>query len=749
MADRDIQVLLKLRDEISAATKHAESNVKGSMAGMTTASDAVALSFAKTNATINATAASVEKMSSSVKSQNLVSFYHSESAARQKTLQDLAAARAAIEPTIQKMREHETQMLKVRDAQEQVGKGMGKMALMAGTAFAGMFAVSKIEAMAQGSLDLGKSIEDTSRKMVLSTDSFQKISYMAMRSGTDINGMQRAFSTLAKEAMKSDNIIGISTREAGGGVKETGKLFEELLYRIAAIKNPTVALATSMKVFGMAGREVYAMASQGKDRLHELAEETVKYNTIIDKDTLGKLAAAKESQERLNEVWKVTTARLMGMVSPAIISGLEKINTLFGDIARTEGNRPERLREAKVFEEYLGLKKKNNEFTNDEIRQLKLKQDIDMINTSIKGKSLTDEIDGSMTVEKFIIRRIKLERELYALRHPAAPPISTDDAALFGSKSKRKPYEVAVQGYWADQSPEEWARQQMAMSNAGIMQLPGENTAGERKAKDEELQREQDRYGIIINDTETKIDNVYNQKYAFRLNKLKQEQKKELEAYRMMGRDVTNLIKFQTYERERLAKEEHDRKIMFEIDYAQRSLGLLATMADGFRANAQLKKRIAEGEAVVGGAKAVMGILANTEEYLAVFGPVGGPIAWGTEIGLTIGATAAQIAKIESAKMWRGGEVTGGEPGKDSVWKLLMPGEHVWNPRHPDPVVASNIMRSISSTTNTSQNVTHYHQNSFQIVVQGNDRNVGATVVKAIRKAQAGGKIPSNFVARV
>jgi hypothetical protein len=180
--------------------------------------------------------------------------------------------------------------------------------------------VMKLKQMISSSIQWGAEIENTSRKMGLSTTEFQKSSYVWKQSGGNFENMGRAFSTMSKEAMKSNEILGVSTRDSNGHLKDQGELFEELLLRISEIPNPTERMAASMKVFGMAGREVFNIASQGKDRIHELMEETNKYGLILDKNTIKALDDARKSTELCNTAMKVAGANMTVAFTPAIIT---------------------------------------------------------------------------------------------------------------------------------------------------------------------------------------------------------------------------------------------------------------------------------------------------------------------------------------------------------------------------------------------------------------------------------------------
>jgi hypothetical protein len=201
---------------------------------------------------------------------------------------------------------------------------------------------------------------------------------------------------------------------------------------------------------------------------------------------------------------------------------------------------------------------------------------------------------------------------------------------------------------------------------------------------------------------------------AGRLKILEDDQKKELNDAKKLGANVSLLEKQQAEVRIEFAKHERDMKIQFGLDYASSTIGMLSNIADAFKANSILKKRLAEGEAIVQGGKGVLGVIENTGSYIGAFGPVAGPIAEGVEIGLIVANTAAEISKIESAKMAYGGIVRGGTAGIDSVPTMLMPGEIVYNPAMPNPALAS------AMGGNTSTSNTNIHLGDTHITIQGN-----------------------------
>jgi hypothetical protein len=228
-----------------------------------------------------------------------------------------------------------------------------------------------------------------------------------------------------------------------------------------------------------------------------------------------------------------------------------------------------------------------------------------------------------------------------------------------------------------------------------------------------------------------------------RLKLLLNNQKLEMAAFKAHGGDLTAIEKEQAEERLRFAIAEAQQKVNTGAYYADMTIKSLETIAEATHANATVRKRIQQGAALVDGARAVMGGWSAASQLQ----PYPVMLAAGIASTVLIGAeTAAQIAIIEQQKMAYGGVVTGGTAGQDSVPAMLMPGEIVYNPAHPNPALASII--GGSSTTNNNGNV-NIHM-SGAVVVQGSPSrydlkliqdHIDKGVTKALQKAQIMGKL--------
>ena len=208
---------------------------------------------------------------------------------------------------------------------DQTMKTVGTIAAGIGAAFA----FNAIKNSTQAAIDFGDSIEHQARAIGMSTEAVQKWGYVFKQSGVNIETAEKAFKNLAGEAASNSQILGVSTRDTNGNLKDMDTLFQELLIKIADIPNPTERAAAAQRAFGKAGQEMFAIASQGKDKINSLLTETDKYGLVLSDSVIKRLDEAKKAQDTMNLSWKVASAEL----TVGIIPALEKMMPFVTDLA--------------------------------------------------------------------------------------------------------------------------------------------------------------------------------------------------------------------------------------------------------------------------------------------------------------------------------------------------------------------------------------------------------------------------------
>lgn len=261
-------------------------------------------------------------------------------------------------------------------------------------------------------------------------------------------------------------------------------------------------------------------------------------------------------------------------------------------------------------------------------------------------------------------------------------------------------------------------------------------------------------------ETDDRLSSIESKNFAAKQRKemrdlrksLKAQQEEELLSKEQSQEAISALERRQTKERIQFAKKEKEDKIEFAINTTDRVIGTLDSLTEALGVSAEKRKKLAQAEALISGAKGVLGVLENSGTYLSSFGPIGGPILMGVEMALITGLAIAQAAAINNAKMAYGGTaesriITGGIKGQDSVAATLMPGEIVYNPQHPNPALAAQIAATVPGNNTTSSNITI---GGNTIIIQGKVSNkqieeIGRVsekaILSALHKAKLNGKL--------
>jgi hypothetical protein len=656
-------------------------------------------------------------------------------------------------------------MTKMSESASSFGSVVGKVAGAAGAALAAM----KIVDITKQALEMGDRITETSARMGMSTTTFQKWSYIAKESGANMDTLARGFKELAVKAEANDPIfkkLGISTRDEHGALKDTSDIMQEVVERLAQIQNPTERLAVAQKLLGRAAGDAMQMAALGAEKFGELAAESDKFS--LTDEQLKSLHDANKSIERTGELLTIMAGQVVSLFAPAI----EKVSGFI----------------AKMAEDWKFLL-----FSKDETAEKRAQ--IEMIGVSIdmtrkkiaelKTQSFNFGAPGLQMVNPALTaaeEKLKdLEKQMRALIGVKAPETAktaapeTAQTAGDVDPTKANPdkklaeeliklnedtrHTIAQQ----NMNDDERELDDLKSKYSQMFQLAWKNGkdttdivkayAGERS----EVTSKQQRKSI----EEEKKVTLETKKLAMDAHKHQIEEQKKYAVLMLKGTKTGFIHVAMAYQQDKaefdtllhgklISQNQYDAaltKLQGEAmaGYAEITLSSLSSIAEATKANSQVKRRIAEGEAIISGGKAALGVIENSGQFISTFGPVAGPILMGVELAGIIAEAVVQVQKIESAKMKYGGVVTGGTPGQDSVPAMLMPGEVVYNPANPNSALASIIG---SSTTNNAGNV-HIHMGGA-VSIQGSPSrgdlktiqdHIDKGVTKALRRAQNLGKV--------
>jgi hypothetical protein len=174
----------------------------------------------------------------------------------------------------------------------------------------GLFGAGAITAWVSATLDAAGRIDDLSKRLDMSAESFQRLSYASKLSGGDMEVVGKSLTILTKnleEAKKGGDgfadaaaALNVNLEELAGMDPE-GKMIE-LARGYAQSTDKGAALSAIMKLLGKSGAEIIPMLTDGPEALAEMmGEATVATNEQIE--TMAKIGDAIDALKSKSVSW--------------------------------------------------------------------------------------------------------------------------------------------------------------------------------------------------------------------------------------------------------------------------------------------------------------------------------------------------------------------------------------------------------------------------------------------------------------
>lgn len=173
----------------------------------------------------------------------------------------------------------------------------GAMAKVTGI---GIAAASAIYGVTSSFAHAGDDIAMMSRRLGLTTDQFQELSYAAKKANVDQETFNSSMGKLSKgiaeaaagqgEALIGFNALGISVRDQAGHLRTLDGMLPEVAEKLGAIKNQNLRNAIAAKLFGREGAKLNDMFIDGAKGLKEMAAEARKVGAVMSPEDI-KLAS--------------------------------------------------------------------------------------------------------------------------------------------------------------------------------------------------------------------------------------------------------------------------------------------------------------------------------------------------------------------------------------------------------------------------------------------------------------------------
>jgi len=175
---------------------------------------------------------------------------------------------------------------------------------------AGLFGAGAITAWVSATLDAAGRIDDLSKRLGMSAESFQRLSYASKLSGGDMEVVGKALTILTKNLAEAENggdgfadaaaALNVNLAELAGMSPE-GQMIE-LARGYQASADKGAALSAIMKLLGKSGAEIIPMLAGGPEELTAMLDEaTVASNEQIE--TMAKIGDAYDALKSKSVAW--------------------------------------------------------------------------------------------------------------------------------------------------------------------------------------------------------------------------------------------------------------------------------------------------------------------------------------------------------------------------------------------------------------------------------------------------------------
>jgi len=546
----------------------------------------------------------------------------------------------------------------------------------------------------------------------------QKLEYAFKQSGTSIEEMKRPLQTMAKFAFDDSTKfkgLGVSVKDVNGNLKDSGVLFEETITKISGIKNTTERAAIAHQIFGRSTAGVLTLIASGVDNFKRYGDEAARLGLILSDKTVKQLEETKRTTLMLDKVMQVTSANIAVTFTPTLIKIAElameasvAIKDMFSQVNKQDisndlaKNKIEDLKnEQKNIQETIDLAKQKGQtevtlFTNgNNGRRIKL----------VVAQAEIEAIKAQIGMnEKLIISEKKVSQaSIYN------PEDFKDEL-----EKKKKFQNEALKA------------QAKALEEGNKYKNPGFTNEYDEEQKLME-KTEQVRLSLLEEKNKSEWDSLqvratYNiENYEFTKSIYEQEIDAINNKYDRMNQAGANFAMTEAARTKAL----NELKLNMAASFADRSIQNLETIGKASKANAQIMKRLAQGQAIVSGALAANRALEN---------PI--PIVRWIDFGLTVAVTAGQVALIEQQQFARGTYNASG--GRSLV------GEH--GPEYADIPQGTRIYTA--TETKNMQRISNNSGHTFNVFLQSDNGNTIDRLFMELRSGTANADKLINFISQ-
>jgi hypothetical protein len=218
----------------------------------------------------------------------------------------------------------EVDSAKLEQANAKVDETKDKMGNL-GKLIAGGIIYSGLKSFVNELRDTGSELRNTSMKLGLNTQEWQRWSYVAGGASeelaTGIRFLQKNAVEAAEKGGEAGQVfgkLGVQVKDVSGHVRDTGALLRDTGFAIAGIKNPAERTAAAMKVFGRAGTALLPIFAKGRDGVAALMQEFDELGGGLSNEALDVLKESGKASKRFDTAILGLKSRLAVELFPVL-----------------------------------------------------------------------------------------------------------------------------------------------------------------------------------------------------------------------------------------------------------------------------------------------------------------------------------------------------------------------------------------------------------------------------------------------
>lgn len=225
-------------------------------------------------------------------------------------------------------------------------EGMGKVIVGASAAAVGAMTLATRAAFAFATAFAAdaEALRDTARESRVTTTQLQELDHAAAQGGVGVERMRAGVATFGQSLRAAERWgngttgmlrrLGIQTRDAGGHIRPTGDLLDEVAVAMEHIESPTRRARVAVQLFGESGRRMLDVLHTGPGGIAALRAELAELGGGVTPEAVEASREFTQATEKLSRAQDSLRSVLAVALLPALSWVTEKGAKLAGLFAR-------------------------------------------------------------------------------------------------------------------------------------------------------------------------------------------------------------------------------------------------------------------------------------------------------------------------------------------------------------------------------------------------------------------------------